>query len=156
MLMARHFMTRIIIPAIISLLPALSVNAMEFSKPSDAVELRQSQMDLISSYFGDMGAMVKNNKPFNAEQFKVDAERLAVLASWANTGYEKASYTNSDSEASPAIWKNKAEYDQMMAKFMADTKELSKVAAGGDLKASLPAFKAVASNCSSCHKKFKD
>ncbi len=152
----KRFVARIVIPAVLVLLPTLSAYAMEFSKPSDAVDLRQNQMDLISDYFGDMGAMVKGNKPFNAEQFKTDAERVAMLASWANTGYEKASYTSSDSEASAAIWKNKAEFDQMMVKFMADTKKLSEVAASGDLKTSLPAFKDVAGNCSTCHKKFKD
>ena len=155
MLVIKHFVARFVIPVALSAM-AFSAHAMEFSKPSDAVDLRQDQMSLIAGYFGDMGAMVKGKKPFNATQFKIDAERLADLASWGHTGYENASYTDSDSSALPAIWKNKAEFDRMMSQFATNAAALKTAAAGGNLKASLPAFKAVAGQCGSCHKKFRD
>ena len=63
---------------------------------------------------------------------------------------------NADSKAKPEVWKNQAEFNSMMAAFADDAAKLKVAAAGGDLKSSLPAFKAVAENCSSCHKKFKN
>ena len=154
--MIRQSIIKLLFPAILTVMASTSAQAMDFSKADDAVELRKGQMDLIGAYFGDMGAMVKNKKPFNAEQYKIDAERLAMLTSWAGTGFESSRYMNSDSKAKPEIWKNQAEFNKMMTAFADSATQLKLAAAGGDLKASIPAFKDVAESCGSCHKKFKN
>ena len=153
--MTKNIFTLAIASALLAAVSSHSVHAMDFNKPSNAVKLRQAQMSAISVYFGDMGDMVKKKKPFDAAQFKTNAERLAALASWANTGFEKDIYTSSDSKTEEAVWSNKADFDKKMAQFAKAAEELKNVAAGGDLRASIPAFKAVASTCGGCHKPYK-
>ena len=153
--MTKSIFTLAVVSAIFTTVVSSSAIAMEFSDPADAVELRQAQMSVISTYFGDMGDMVKRKKPFDVAQFKTNAERLAVLANWANTGFEKDIYTSSDSETEEAVWSNKADFDKKMAQFAKAAEELKNVAAGGNLRASIPAFKAVASTCGGCHKPYK-
>ncbi|CAM3754483.1 c-type cytochrome [Parendozoicomonas haliclonae] len=152
--MISRSVAKFILPAVLAA-GAMSAQAMEFNKADDAVDLRKAQMGLVATYFGDMGAMVKGKAKFNAEQYKTDAERLAVLAQWSATGFESSTYMNSDSKAKPAIWEDKADFDKKMAEFAEAAAKLQVAAAGGDLKASIPAFKAVADTCGSCHKPYK-
>lgn len=154
-IMTKNIFTLVIASALFTTISSYSAQAMDFKRPSDAVELRQAQMSAISAYFGDMGAMVKRKKPFDAAQFKTNAERLAALASWSATGFEKETYISLDSETDRAVWTNKADFDKKMDEFAKAAEELKNVAAGGDLKESIPAFKAVASTCGGCHKPYK-
>ena len=150
-MVAKHFLSGCVLSMALAT-ASISASAMEFSKPEDAYKLREHQMELIANYFSDMGAMVRNRKPFNAQQFKTDAD---LWHSGYDEPFEKASYRVSGSEAKPEIWQHKAEFDHLMAQFAKTTANLKAVAAKGDLKASMPAFKAVADTCGSCHKKFR-
>jgi cytochrome c556 len=59
------------------------------------------------------------------------------------------------SEATPAVWTNRAEFDARMRRFDAAIEELMAAAASGD-KAQLAAeFKAVGQECSGCHDNFR-
>ena len=133
---------------------SVSVHAMDFVKDDDAVYLRKAHMALVGTYFGDMGAMIKGKKPFDAAQFQSNADRLAVVTQWAGEGFE-GNHLTSDSKSRPDIWENKADYDRLMKEFSEKAGKLKLAAASGVMKDSLPAFKEMGDTCSSCHKKYK-
>ncbi len=132
-----------------------SAQAVEFAKDDDAVYLRKAHMALVGTYFSEMGAMVKGKQPFDAKQFQSDADKLAVVTRWAHEGFEGRHLT-SDSKAKPEIWENKVEFDKLMVDLGDRAQKLKLAAASGNLKDSIPAFKAMGDNCGSCHKKFKN
>ncbi|WP_196221557.1 c-type cytochrome [Sansalvadorimonas verongulae] len=134
---------------------SVSAHAMDFAKDEDAVNLRKAHMDLVGTYFGDMGAMIKGKKPFDAAQFQSNADRLAVVTQWSGEGFE-GKHLTSDSKAKPEIWENKAEFDKLMKAFSEKAGKLKIASASGVMKDSIPAFKEVADSCGSCHKKFKN
>ena len=150
------FAKRLIPFAAVAVVTAVSAHAMDFSKDDDAVYLRKAQMALVGTYFGDMGAMIKGKKPFDAEQFKTDADRLAAVTRWAGTGFESSKYMDSSSKAKPEIWENKAEFDRLMVDLGDHAEKLKLAAASGNMKDSIPVFKAMGDNCGACHKKFKN
>ena len=59
---------------------ATSVQADNFKKTDDAIEYRQSAFSLMAYNFGDMGAMLKGKKPFDAQVFAMRAENVAALS----------------------------------------------------------------------------
>ncbi len=143
-----------VIAALSAVLAFTSVQAVEFAKDDDAVSLRKAHMTLVGAYFGEMGAMVKGKQPFDARQFQSDADKLSVVTRWAHEGFAGRHLT-SDSKAKPEIWENKAEFDKLMNDLGDHADQLKLAAASGNLKDSIPAFKAMGDNCGSCHKKFK-
>jgi len=64
-------------------LAALSLSAaqaLEFKKPGDAIKYRQSTFAVMGAHFSSVGAVVKGEKPFNAQDVAAD---IAVVASLA-------------------------------------------------------------------------
>ncbi|WP_281645661.1 cytochrome c [Parendozoicomonas sp. Alg238-R29] len=152
----RQVLAKGLVPfAVMMMVAGVSAHSMDFGKDDDAVYLRKAHMALVGTYFGDMGAMIKGKKPFDAAQFQSDADRLAVVTQWSGEGFEKKHLT-SDSKAKPEIWEDKAEFDKLMKELADHAGKLKIAAASGNMKDSVPAFKAMADNCGSCHKKFKN
>ncbi len=149
-----------LIPASVLLSAALVgssvlAHAAHFDKADDAVYTRKAHMALVGTYFSDMGAMIKGKKPYDAKEFQQDADRLAIVTQWAGEGFE-GNHLTDDSKAKPEIWKNKAEFDKLMADLAEKAGKLKMAAASGNMKDSIPAFKAMGDNCGACHKKFKN
>ena len=131
-----------------------TARGMDFGKDDDAVYLRKAHMALIGTYFGDMGAMIKGKKPFDAAQFQSNADRLAIVTQWSGEGFE-GKHLTSDSKSKPEIWDDKADFDKLMKEFSEKASKLKMASASGVMKDSIPAFKEVADSCGSCHKKNK-
>ena len=51
-----------------------------FAKPQDAIKYRQSVMFLIGQHFGRMGAMVKEQTPYNRQIFSHNAMVVKTLS----------------------------------------------------------------------------
>ena len=153
---AEHLSAKKLVPlAAAAVITSVSAHALDFGKDDDAVYLRKAHMALVGTYFGDMGAMIKGKKPFDAEQFKSNAERLAVATQWSGEGFE-GKHLTSASKSKSEIWENKAEFDSLMKDLADLAGKLQVASSSGNMKDSVPAFKAMADNCGACHKKFKN
>jgi cytochrome c556 len=98
-------------------------------------------------------AIAKGDAPFDAAKVQTIFATFVEAAEKAPTLFPENSKKGGKTEALPAIWKNKADFEARFAKFGADAK-----AAQADVK-DLATFKALWSglirkNCTGCHEKY--
>jgi cytochrome c556 len=98
-------------------------------------------------------AIAKGDAPFDAAKVQTIFVTFVEAAKKAPALFPDNSKTGGKTEALPAIWKNKADFEARLAKFGADAK-----AAQADVK-DLATFKAlwaglIRKNCTGCHEKY--
>ncbi|WP_394391993.1 c-type cytochrome [Shewanella woodyi] len=143
-----------ILAVVTSTVLAASVQAGNFKKTDDAIEYRQSAFSLLAYNFGDMGAMLKGKKPFDAEVFAMRAENVAALSKLPLEGFTPGS-DKGDTEALPKVWTEKADFDAKMLQLQKDSAALAIAAKADDKKALKQAFMTTAKNCKGCHDSYK-
>lgn len=122
---------------------------------ADVIADRQAIMKDIGKSVGGVAPMLKGEKPFDATaalaaltRIKDDADRFDV-ATLFPTGSDKG-----DTEASPKIWQNTADFTKHVEKFRTDA--AAAVAANpqnvDELKT---AFQQVSANCGACHQAYR-
>ena len=111
---------------------------------------RQTLMKNVGAAIGMGGKMAKGEIPFDM----VAAQLVFKTFNSASLGFgymfPEGSETGNDTEASPAIWSDRAGFNAAVDKFTADTN-----AEFTDLASFQAAFGKAASNCGSCHKAFR-
>jgi cytochrome c556 len=117
-------------------------------------KLRQSTFTVLAAQISPMGAMVQGRVPFDAEAFRVAAERAAVMASIAAEMFPPNSLAQ-NSKAKPEIWRNQADFQRLMTDLREKTAQLATTASSGTLDSIRPAFIAASSTCKACHDKYK-
>lgn len=117
-------------------------------------KLRQSVFTVLAAQITPMGAMVQGRVPFDAEAFRVAAERAAFMANIAAETFPPNSIAQ-NSKAKPEIWRNQADFQRLMNDLREKTAQLSNTASGGTLDSIRPAFIAASSTCKACHDKYK-
>ncbi|MBV7314207.1 cytochrome c [Shewanella sp. NIFS-20-20] len=147
-------MKRIAAVLLSGLICAPVLAADNFKNNEDAIEYRQDAFGLIAYNFGDMGAMMKGKKPFDAAVFAVRAQNVAALSLLPAEGFIRES-SQGDTGAKAEIWQDKAEFDAKMKQFQTDAANLAVVASAGNEKEIKQAFQATAKNCKACHDTFK-
>lgn len=147
-------MKKVMLSALVAVTVSGTAFADNFKETEDAIEYRQDVFGVIAHNFGDMGAMMKGKKPFDAKIFEMRAQNVAALAKLPAEGFVPGS-DKGDTEAKSDIWSDKADFDAKMEKFQSDAANLAKVAATGDQKAIKRAFGATAKNCKACHDSYK-
>ena len=123
-------------------------------KQKDAIKYRQAAFTLIKGNLGPMGAMVKEEMPYDSEAFAQYAANLAAVAGMADDGFIDGS-DKGKTKAKAAVWKNRAEFDKQMEEFQKLSGELAVVAKSGDMGEIKPKFAATAKTCKACHDDFK-
>jgi len=116
--------------------------------------VRQEMMKKVGGAMGAMGAIAKGEKPFDAATVKTSLETIAEVAKAFPDQFPAGSETGMDSEASPSIWENKADFD-------AKSQALAKVAE--EQLAQLPTdqagvgsvMQAVGATCGDCHRPYR-
>lgn len=98
-------------------------------------------------------AIAKGEAPFDTEKVQTIFATFMEAAEKAPALFPDNSKTGGKTEALPAIWKNKSDFEARLAKFGADAK-----AAQAEVK-DLATFKAMWSglirkNCTGCHEKY--
>ena len=98
-------------------------------------------------------AIAKGDAPFDLAKVQTIFATFMEAAEKAPALFPDNSKTGGKTEALPAIWKNKPDFERRLAKFGADVK-----AAQADVK-DLATFKAIWSglirnNCTGCHEKY--
>lgn len=129
-------------------------HANNFKEVEDAIEYRQSAFGLIAYNFGDMGAMLKGEKPFDAEVFAMRAQNVAALSQLPAEGFVAGS-DKGNTEALAKIWSDKTDFDSKMSEFQDNAAKLAVAAQGDDKNAFKAAFMATGKSCKGCHDVYK-
>ncbi len=123
-------------------------------KPEDAIEYRQSVFTVIKWNFAPIGAMVKGEKPFDANAVARHAEFLEMLSQMPLEGFAPGS-DKGDTEAKADIWTDWNDFKTKMSNFQEQTAKLAEVAKSGNEAAIKEQFGATGKACKSCHDKYR-
>jgi len=134
------------------IIPAVLAN--NFKEPEDAIEYRQAAFHLIAYNFGDMGAMLKGEKPFDAAVFSSRADNVAALSKIPYEGFIAGS-DKGDTEALAKIWQEKADFDSKAMAFQDYAAALAIAAKSGDKNNLKQAFVNTGKSCKACHDDYK-
>jgi cytochrome c556 len=122
-----------------------------------AIKARQSQMQLHAFNLGLLGAMAKQETPYDAAAASGAADNLAALASLSQAGYWLPG-SDSDSvegtRALPAIWASDSKIGEKGKDFV-DAALAMQSAAGTDLGALQAAMGPVGKSCGGCHESYR-
>jgi len=137
--------------------PALPREGAASLTGTDAIAARQASMDMSSVVLRSMAAAVKTGA-----EAKTQAYPAAALAKWAQivprmfplgTGKNE---TAGDTQALPAIWKDRAGFDRVAANYAAAAAELAVRAKANDRIAFTRQLVVVDQACHSCHEHYKE
>jgi cytochrome c556 len=145
--------------ATVSALAVLALTAMPSTasaqdRAAQQTKLRQSVFTVLGAQVTPMGAMASGRAPYDAAAFELAAQRAAFMATIAPDMFAAGSVA-SNSKAKPEIWRNKADFDKLMADLVDKSAALSQAAKSGSLETVRPAFAALAGTCKACHDKYK-
>jgi len=122
----------------------------------DAIAARQASLDMSSITFRSMGEAMKAG-----EEPKPLGYAAAALAKWAKAlprmfppGTGKGE-TSAFSQALPAIWKDRAGFDQAAANYADATARLAALAQANDTAGFTRQLEAVNQACNACHTRYK-
>lgn len=125
------------------------------SGPERNIGYRQNVFELVGWNFGALGQMARGQRDFDQAEFARRAERVAQLSKMLDEGFPAGSDKGAKTEALPAIWTNRADFDAKMADFQREAAALAQVAAGGDTDATRAQFGKTAGTCKACHDNYK-
>jgi cytochrome c556 len=149
--------TRLAQPSSICILLAalLPAGAPQAGEPEDAVDYRQSVMQVLSWNAGHLAAMAKGEAPYDAAAFRGFAQDLASAASLdLLKGFPEGSVTE-DSDAREEIWLNWPDFEARLKELRTQTAKLALVAVGGDRAAMEAQLKETRGACKACHDDYK-
>ncbi|PWW02171.1 cytochrome c556 [Hoeflea marina] len=133
----------------------LGLAAATFAHAADEPQVvRQEMMKKIGGATGAMAKMVKGETPYD------QAAAIAALQTIADTitlfpeQFPEGSETGMESEAAPAIWTNKADFEAKAMKLHADA-EAAIAANPADVDALKAVFGPLTQNCGSCHETYR-
>lgn len=144
--------TRVLVAAFAASL-SVGAGAVEFQKPEAAQKYRQSAFSIMGTHFGDLGAMVKGDKPFNAKEAQDDAEIVALMSAQPWKAFGPGT---EGGKAKPAIWKEMDKVKAGADDLMKATAALKVAAATGNLDNIKKAFGETQKTCKACHDSYKD
>lgn len=122
-----------------------------------AVKARQSHMQLYAFNLGILGAMAKEEAPYDAAAARAAADNLLSLASLNQAGYwlpGSDSDSVEGSRALPAIWAADSKIGER-GKDLFDAATAMQSAAGTDLGALQAAMGTVGKSCGGCHESYR-
>ena len=130
--------------------------AWAFKDADGAIEYRQSVFVLVAEHVGQMGAMIRNEKPFDANEFKYRASSVEALSKMPLEGFSYPGADKGKTKAKPAVWEDMKDFTARMSKFQDNAAALAKASASGDLDTIKPAFMETMKNCKACHTDYKN
>jgi cytochrome c556 len=143
----------LVLAAACAVIVALPASA-QFRNPEAAIKYRQSVMSVQGFHLGRIGAMVNNRVPFDAKVVAEDAAVLDVIDKLPFIAFVDGS-DKGDTKAKPAIWTERAKFNELARKLQDETAKLNAAAKTGNLEQIRPAFGAVAQACKACHDSYQ-
>ena len=127
--------------------------AAQFAKAEEAIKYRQGALFVIGQHFGRLGAMAQGKIPFDAKAAQDNAEVVLNMSKLPWAGFGPGT---EGGKAKPAIWKEKAQFDEKQQQFHTEAGKLVAAAKSGDLDKLKAAFGPAAQTCKSCHDAYKN
>jgi cytochrome c556 len=119
----------------------------------DPIAARQALMKSNGTQFGIAKDMSEGKRPFDLAAAKKAFATFEEAGEKAKPLFPENSKTGGDTEALPAIWQNKADFEAKLAKFAADAKAAA--AATTNLDTFKVQFAEVRKNCGGCHQTYR-
>lgn len=137
-------------------LGGIAGSALAQMKPDVMVKQRQSAMTLIAKYWGPIAGMASGKvSPYNADVISRNATYLENLAQMPWDGFHENT-KGEKSRALPAVWQQKAKFDELAQRLQAETVKLGQVARAKDEAGVKQQFAAVGKVCGACHEGFRE
>ena len=126
------------------------------AKPDVLVKQRQSAMTLIGKYWGPIAGMASGKvSPYNADVVSRNATYLENLAQMPWDGFHEST-KGEKSRALPAVWSEKAKFDELAQRLQSETAKLGQVARAKDEAGVKQQYAAVGKVCGACHENFRE
>ena len=121
-----------------------------------AVEYRQAVMTILGRNMNLMGAMIKQQLPYDQKTFTRLAKDLDATANLdLLAGFPRGSL-NEESDAKRDIWHNVEDFEQKYYKMQSASNDVKQVAETGDEAKIKPVFFELAKACKACHKAYRN
>ena len=134
----------------------LAGTALAQVKPDVLVKQRQSAMTLIGKYWGPIAGMASGKvSPYNADVVSRNATYLENLAQMPWDGFHEST-KGEKSRALPALWEQKAKFDELSQRLQSETVKLGQVARAKDEAGVKQQYAAVGKVCGACHENFRE
>ena len=124
-------------------------------KAEDSIKYRRGVYAVIGWNFGNMAAMAKGKKPYNAEEFARNAEIIAFMSKLPLEGFTPGS-EEGDTKAKPEIWLNMDDFKAKLEKMQQEVAALAKVAKTGNFDAAKAQLGEAGEACKACHDKYRN
>jgi len=126
-------------------------------KPEEVIKYRKSVMAIQSWHMRPMAAMVKGQRPYDAEVFAYNAQVIGHTAKMKAEAFAPGTDKAPDAEtrAKPEIWSEPEKFKQALDRFQAEAIKLVEASKAGSLDAVRPPFGGVAKACGACHDAFR-
>ena len=134
----------------------LAGTALAQVKPDVLVKQRQSAMTLIGKYWGPIAGMASGKvSPYNADVVSRNATYLENLAQMPWDGFHEST-KGEKGRALPALWEQKAKFDELAQRLQTETIKLGQVARAKDEAGVKQQYAAVGKVCGACHESFRE
>lgn len=135
---------------------ALSLQATAHLNDKEPMQsYRQSYFTLLAMNFGPIGAMLKDEMPWDDARVKMLADELAALASMDVSRAFGPGSDKGTTRAKPEIWENQEDFAAKLADMQEAVAGLQAAAASGDRAAIGEAAGATGGACKACHDEYK-
>jgi cytochrome c556 len=127
------------------------------AQAKSAIEARQGLFKLIANQNGAIGAMARNQAPFDAEVVARNAGRIKVLAEMAPELFARDTreFKTIKSLALDSIWSSQADFKTKSDALASAADAVVAAAKTGDKAATIAAYANVGKACGSCHDAFR-
>ncbi|HEU4352949.1 MAG TPA: cytochrome c [Burkholderiales bacterium] len=134
----------------------LAGTALAQVKPEVLVKQRQAVMTLQGKYFGPIAGMASGKvTPYNADVVARSATYLENLAQMPWDGFHEST-KGEKSRALPAVWEQKAKFDELAQRLQTETIKLGQMARAKDEAGVKQQYAAVGKVCGACHENFRE
>jgi len=131
-----------------------ATSVMAQAKPEVLVKQRQAVMTLQGKYFGPMNAMAQGKAPYNVETVRRNAGFLDNLSRMPWDGFNPNT-KDIKSAALPAVFDNKAKFDEAGSRLENEASKLAALSRSGDEAAVKAQIGVVGKTCGACHEDFR-
>lgn len=135
-------------------LAALAAAVPAAAQDTDPIATRQALMEQVGEAGGAANAMVRGEADYDALAARLAMRTIFAAATAFPHYFPEGSESGGDTEAAPAIWENRQDFDGH-ARAMAEDAAAAIAPAGEGVDSLRAAFGEVAANCRACHETYR-
>ena len=133
---------------------AASSLALAQQKPEDAIKFRKGAYQVIGYYTGQMGQMVKGQRPFDQKVFVRNSGIVNTMSHVVPDAFPAGS-EKGETRAKPEIWLDQDKFKAALERFQNEAAKMEEVSKAGNEGQIKNQFGALAKACSNCHDNFR-